>query len=334
MVSDLKNDRRKTIPAPAGYVRFLLRRFATTPELRAALIAGTDIDEQRLQDAGAEVTLFTFMTFSENLCRVVGEDWPLNALPAWSSAMQGALEVAMRSASTVGDGLDTVRRFGHVRAPFLGVRVQRGKANTRLVLSCTVAAPPVAWRALSETAELGIAAVLGVILEGATDGLEFCFPWQEPKHAGQLRDALPGKVTFGQADCAVVIPNVLCARASPFADAALHATAIVELEQTSRRIQGDNTLVLRVEHLFRQRRSGRVTEEQAAGQLGLSRRTLVRRLAENQTTFRALLDADLKRRAADMLADAKLSRDQMAGQLGFAEPTSFSRACRRWFAST
>jgi AraC-like DNA-binding protein len=77
-----------------------------------------------------------------------------------------------------------------------------------------------------------------------------------------------------------------------------------------------------------------MTEEQAAGELGLSRRTLVRRLAENQTTFRALLDADLKRRATGMLADAKLSRAQMAKQLGFADPTSFSRACRRWFAGT
>lgn len=333
MVSHSNKDRRKTIPAPAGYVRFLLRRFAT-PESRAALIDGTDIDEERLQDAGAEVTLFTFMTFSENLCRIVGEDWPLKALPAWSSAMQGALEVAMRSASTVNDGLETLRRFGHVRAPFLAVRVQRGKAKTRLVLSCAVAAQPAAWRALSETVQLGVAAVLGVILEGMTDGLEFCFPWQEPKHGGRLRDALPGKVNFGQADCAIVIPNVLCVRASPFADAALHATAVAELEQTSLRIQGEDTLVLRLEQMFRQKRFGRVTEEQAASELGLSRRTLVRRLAENQTTFRALLDADLKRRAAGMLADAKLSRDQMAEQLGFADPTSFSRACRRWFADS
>jgi len=32
-----------------------------------------------------------------------------------------------------------------------------------------------------------------------------------------------------------------------------------------------------------------------------------------------------------MLAARKLSRDEMAEALGFEDPTSFSRACRRWF---
>jgi AraC-like DNA-binding protein len=32
-----------------------------------------------------------------------------------------------------------------------------------------------------------------------------------------------------------------------------------------------------------------------------------------------------------LLDAGKLSRDEMAEALGFADPTSFSRACRRWF---
>jgi AraC-like DNA-binding protein len=58
---------------------------------------------------------------------------------------------------------------------------------------------------------------------------------------------------------------------------------------------------------------------------------LVRRLADNNTSFRALLDASLKQRARLLLDAGKLSRDEMAEALGFADPTSFSRACRRWF---
>jgi AraC-like DNA-binding protein len=44
-----------------------------------------------------------------------------------------------------------------------------------------------------------------------------------------------------------------------------------------------------------------------------------------------MLDAELKARARMMLDEDKLSRTQMAEALGFEDPTSFSRACRRWF---
>jgi AraC-like DNA-binding protein len=326
-----KNDPRTSIPAPAGYVRFLLRRFASTPDLHAQLLQGTDIDDKRLQDPGAEVTLFTFVTLSENLCRVVGEDWPLKALPAWNTAMQGALEVAMRSAPTVGESLEILARFGHVRGPFLGLRLKREKAQTRLIVATAVAMSETAWRSLAMTVALGVAGVLDVVLEGATDELEFGFAWPPPDYADRLRAALPGKVKFAQGECAVCLPNQLCAQISPFADAALLATALTELEETSRRVLSQDMTVLKVERLLKRRRARRLSEEQAAEELGLSRRTLVRRLADNRTSFRALLDASLKQRARLLLDAGRLSRDEMAEALGFADPTSFSRACRRWF---
>jgi AraC-like DNA-binding protein len=109
------------------------------------------------------------------------------------------------------------------------------------------------------------------------------------------------------------------------------ASALGELEHASHRIQTEDVLVLRVERLLKRRRTRRLSEEEAAHELGFSRRTLVRRLADSNTTFRALLDASLKQRARALLDDGKLSRDEMAEALGFADPTSFSRACRRWF---
>jgi AraC-like DNA-binding protein len=331
MAKDSQRDPRKAIPAPAGYVRFLLRRFGTTTALRAGLLAGTDIDEERLKDAGAEVTLFTFLTLSENLCREVGEAWPLDALPAWSTAMQGALEVAVRSAATVGEALEMLTRFGHVRAPYLALRLKRERTKTRLALTPVVPVGETAWRALSETAVLAVGAMLDVVLEQATEGLEASFPWNPPRHAGRLKDVFPGSITFGARECAIVVPNALSDRPSPFADAALLATAVGELEQVSRRVREKDTLVLSVERLLKRRRQGRLSAEQAAADLGLSRRTLVRRLAESGSSFRALLDADLKQRARALVDEGKLSRDQMASALGFDDPTSFSRACRRWF---
>jgi AraC-like DNA-binding protein len=324
-------DPRRSIPAPAGYIRFLLRRFGPSPALRAELLQRTDIDEVRLADPAAEVTLFTFITFNENLCRLVGEAWPLDAIAAFSTSMQGALEVAVRSAPTIGEGLEVLARFGQVRAPFVSVRLKRDAKAMRLIYRPGVAISEPGWRALSATAAFGMAAMLSALMEGDAGDLGFDFSWPTPKYADRMRQALPGPLKFAAPECAIVVPHDVCRRVSPFADPALYATALAELEQTSRRIRSEDTLVLQIERLLKRRRTGRLTEEEAAEELGLSRRTLVRRLSEGGTTFRTLLDAHLKERARQMLDDGKRSRDEMADALGFEDPTSFSRACRRWF---
>ena len=331
MAKDSHRDPRKSVPAPATYVRLLLRRFATTPELRAALLAGADIDEERLKDPAAEVTLFTYCIVSDNLCRVIGETWPLEVMAAWSTATQGALEVAVRSAPTVGDGVDILTTYGHVRGPNLGLRSKRDKANTRIILTNTAAMSEAAQRALTETAVLSGKAMLAEVLEGHAADLEFHFTWAPPKYCERMRTALGGMVKYAQPQCAIIVPSALCERPSPFADSALFATALAELDHGARRIAGADVLAVRIERLFKRRRAGRLTEEEAASELGLSRRTLVRRLAERGLSFRTLLDANLRQRAAQMLSDKKLSRDQMSEALGFEDPTSFSRACRRWF---
>ncbi len=331
MAKDSSRDVRKSVPAPAGYLRVLLRRFAPTSELRQKLLAGTDVDESRLNDPAAEVTLFTFVAFSDNLCRVVGETWPIDALPAWSTAMQGALEVAVRSAATVGEGVEILARYGHVRGPFLVIRSKRDRTKTRVTLACGVAMSEAAQRATVETAVLGAKAMLDQVLEGDASELEFHFPWKTPKYADRMRAALSGTVKFGQSDVAIVLPNALCDRPSPFADPTLLASAIAELEHSARRIQGEDMLTIRVERLLKRRRTGRLSEDEVAKELGMSRRTLVRRLSESGTSFRLLLDTNLKQRAQQFLADRKLSRAAMSEALGFEDPTSFSRACRRWF---
>jgi AraC-like DNA-binding protein len=65
--------------------------------------------------------------------------------------------------------------------------------------------------------------------------------------------------------------------------------------------------------------------------MGVSRRTLVRRLADAGVGYRRLADDELRRRAERLLRSGALSHAEIAIELGYSEPTSFSRACRRWF---
>ncbi|NOH66738.1 helix-turn-helix transcriptional regulator [Vibrio rotiferianus] len=71
--------------------------------------------------------------------------------------------------------------------------------------------------------------------------------------------------------------------------------------------------------------------EQAALQLGVSKRTLQRRLQEKQMSYSQCVDFAKKKHALALLADTQLTTQQIAYQLGYEEPSNFHRTFRRWY---
>lgn len=70
---------------------------------------------------------------------------------------------------------------------------------------------------------------------------------------------------------------------------------------------------------------------QAARALGLSDRTLKRRLQDEGLTYRALLAEVRGGQANQLLGDSTLSLTQIAERMGFSDLSSFSQAYKRWF---
>ena len=76
--------------------------------------------------------------------------------------------------------------------------------------------------------------------------------------------------------------------------------------------------------------SGSVTEQAVATSLHLSVRTMQRRLADERTTFKQLLDETRRELALQYIRDPAVSINEMAYLLGYSEPANFSRAFKRW----
>lgn len=68
-----------------------------------------------------------------------------------------------------------------------------------------------------------------------------------------------------------------------------------------------------------------------APKLGLSSRTLQRRLQNEGTTYQELLDATRKRLCLSYLRAPTRSLEEIAGSLGYANMPNFHRAFKRWF---
>jgi AraC-like DNA-binding protein len=76
--------------------------------------------------------------------------------------------------------------------------------------------------------------------------------------------------------------------------------------------------------------SGNVSNETVAKALNVSSRTLHRQLQDEGTSFKALLDETRRELAKTYINDDRINLTEVAFMLGFAEPSSFTRACRRW----
>lgn len=70
--------------------------------------------------------------------------------------------------------------------------------------------------------------------------------------------------------------------------------------------------------------------EQVARALGKTARTLLRHLEQEGQTFEQILDGSRRELALAYAADHRLAAFEIAGLLGYTEPSAFFRAFRRW----
>jgi AraC-like DNA-binding protein len=80
--------------------------------------------------------------------------------------------------------------------------------------------------------------------------------------------------------------------------------------------------------------SGEATLQSTARRLGVSGRTLQRRLADEGLTFRQVVQATRERLAKHYLVNTQLPYAEVSFLLGFEEPSSFFRAFREWTGRT
>lgn len=134
--------------------------------------------------------------------------------------------------------------------------------------------------------------------------------------------AAGNSLVYSTADLAVALPTsnpVLAEMHERFAGAYLQR---FDHAATSYRVR---------EAIIRRLPDGEPRRDQIAGELCMSERTLQRRLDDERTSFLQLLDDTRRELAEQYLGRLHLSLAQAAYLLGFADQSSFFRACRRWF---
>lgn len=331
MRGDIDASILEQLPMTPAYVRLILRHFGDSPDRRAAILEGTGLTEERLRDPAVEISLFQQIRQMENLVRLFGDGWAVRSPELWPPTVHGSLGVAAIAAPNFDAMMETIVRYGFVRVPYQSASLRRGQIWSQIEYELTVPLDEHLWRPLIEVTFIGVRAAIAAMLATPPLQLRFFFACAEPLHCHEVRAVLGEDVVYGAPRNAIRFPSAWLSLASPFADAKLHGVAIGELQNAARRITLPLNLRGRVERLLSTLPAGRFSADEVARRTGVSRRTLVRRLAQAGTSYRQLLDAELRSRAMRLLQDGHLSHARMAEELGFTDPTSVSRLYRRWF---
>ena len=145
-------------------------------------------------------------------------------------------------------------------------------------------------------------------------------------------DAFMCPVLFNQAHYIIAYKTTDLETRTAKADISINKFLVERVEEETRGIEvSSNKIASDVETLIKDALpSGIPSIIQIGAHMGMSSRTLTRRLTETDITFRDLVRRTQEKISRDLLRNSSDSVSQIAFQTGFSEQSAFSRAFKRW----
>lgn len=315
---------------PATYGRHLARLFPADK-----LLAGTGLTAAEFAERDRRITVRQALKYISNTLALATEpDWYLAWAGTLSDHFHGPVSIALMSAPTLGDGLDTFVRFFPARIPYLHMQGRRVGDYFYIELwplLDTGAAKPLLVETPLIVLQQYLATLYGVDLAAARVELDYPAPYWAERYTRYFHTA----VQFDAARTALVVPYAWRAlrnldyHESTWSHALRQCEAIASSPERTTLGEVRNYLCRAFEQPDRRR--ALPTLDEVARHLHLAPRTLIRRLRRLGTTYQAIMDDFLRARAAELLVNDRVKIKEVAAALGFNNPANFGKAFKRWY---
>jgi AraC-like DNA-binding protein len=240
-----------------------------------------------------------------------------------------ALGYSVMASATLRDALERFVRYSHVLSDAAVLELDEQRTGTRLAIVIRPDSPPPADEAIDAVMSLIVRTCRLITdrrlsLRSAAmrralprDGVPYERFFRCPLEFGARSDAL----IFDTASLDLPLPMANPELARHNDEAVHHYLASVQV----------GTLIDRVRRALAERLpNGEPTADAVASTLGLSVRSLQRRLGELETSFATLLAETRRELACAHLREARYSVTEVAFLVGFEDVGAFARAFRRW----
>ncbi|WP_431908464.1 AraC family transcriptional regulator [Amycolatopsis thermoflava] len=317
--------------APASAL--LLTRLGMERGVPAAeSLRGTGLRMADLANPDQPVTAAQEMTVIANLVRTLGDPpgLGLDAGLRYHLTTYGIWGFALISSPTLRSAISVGLRYLDLTYSFCRMTPVEAGDELTLVLDAS-AAPEELRRFLLERDAAAIHTIQRELLAAPSRLHRVSFAFAPP--AGGLArytEVFGLRPEFGAAADSVSFDRASLDSPLPQAEPLTASLAEAQCRRLLEQRRTRTGLPNRVREVLLGRPQAPPTVVEVASRLHLSPRTLRRRLSEEGTSYRCLLD-EVREELADELLDAgRLTVEEVAYRLGYAETSSFTHAFRRW----
>ena len=242
----------------------------------------------------------------------------------------GVVGLAAMASATLRDAILVAERYLALRAPYLQLLASNQGDQVEVELRSTLEhADPRLRVFITEALFTALIQIAGMLLGHSITGVvELSYP--EPAHFPGFAHLWPGPARFGRPRNRLVFAAGLLTESLQMADEVAARRALSECERELSKLGEASTLLASVRRQLAARSAGFPSLTELAHERHVSVRTLKRRLSEQGTSYRQLLDELRRDRALMLLERADQTVEEIAESLGYSDPANFNRAFRRW----
>jgi len=317
---------------PAAYALHLVDLVARWGVAPGEVLGGLGLTRESLTNPAARISLETTAALVERataLTREPGLAVFMGLQMRLSS--HGYLGFAAMTAGTIRQAIELAIRFVPTRTTALAFHLHVEGENASLVFE-ERASLGAAREFILIALVMGIAQIARDVTKKELVG-DADFAFAEPPYFPRFAHLAHDRVRFGRPATRIVFAASVLDLPLDMADPVAMQLAREQCEREMQALGGDDRTAARVRELLPLPEGYRSLED-IAQQLGVSPRTLKRRLADAGTSYSDLLDELRQERAMLLLRDETLSREQIAERLGYSDAANFARAFRRWTGKT
>ncbi|UFS99035.1 AraC family transcriptional regulator [Nocardia huaxiensis] len=310
----------------------VLTRLAEERGMTAAeCLTGTGLSPEAVIDPKAEVTAREELTVVRNLLGRCGDEPGLGveAGSRYHVSLYGPWGLALLSSRTLRDAVEVALHYIELAFVFGQLTFQESGGEARLVFE-DGEAPHDVRAFLAERVMTGIQMVGKDLYSAGIPVSRIGFRHDRPRDTARHRAAFGIEPEFGAPANEIVFDAAYLDIALPQANEWARSTCEQLCRDILAKRQARTGVAGAVRDLLVRDLTEMSDQVAAAAQLFMSPRTLSRRLHDEGTSFRALLDEVRQLISEELLDHTAMTTEQVAARLGYAEAASFIRAFRRW----
>jgi AraC-like DNA-binding protein len=303
------------------------------PEL---LLADCELSPEQLSNGGHRLEAESFERLARRALQLTGD--PALGLALGNRLPGQALQVVgylLSSAPSLRHAYADFQRYAALLAEHPSWAMHEAGELAHFEFRCVIPEPSTQRMANDWSLSLAYRAILAFAPRSEKNLVRVAASHPAPADRAPYLALFGRAVRFGQACNAISFPRPWLDLAQPHGDAGTCAGLRELAERLLARIDGQRGLGTELRlMLAHEARLTHIDVTELARRSGLSQSTLRRRLALEGVSPLQLVDEARCRRACAELSRADGSLKQLADSLGYADPSSFHRAFKRWTGQT